>query len=53
MTPWTGHRRAEIQSRIFSEEGTLLATCVQEAYYVLKDEKVRRKEAAESIKGKL
>lgn len=37
-SPWAAERRAEIQSRIFSNSGNLLATCKQEGYYVLKDE---------------
>ena len=41
MSPWTNSRRAEIQSRIFSKDGTLIATCVQEAYYVMKDDKAK------------
>jgi acyl-CoA thioesterase II len=35
-SPWTSGRRAEVQSRIFDQNGQLLATCVQEAYYVQK-----------------
>jgi len=37
-SPWAGRRRAEMQSRIFDRRGGLVATCVQEAYYVLKEE---------------
>ena len=37
--PWTNHRRAEVQSMIFDRQGTLIATCAQGPYYVLKDEK--------------
>jgi acyl-CoA thioesterase len=37
--PWTNHRRAEVQSIIFDRKGTMIATCVQGPYYVLKDEK--------------
>lgn len=37
-SPWAGGRRAEIHSRIFDRSGRLIATCVQEAYYVLKEE---------------
>lgn len=36
--PWTKGRRAQVDSRIFSKEGKLLATCVQEAYFVMKAE---------------
>ena len=39
QNPWTNRRRAEIQSRIFNRAGGLIATTVQEAYYVLKPEK--------------
>lgn len=38
-SPWAANRRGEILSRIFSKDGTLIATCKQEGYYVLKDEK--------------
>lgn len=38
-SPWTSSRRGEIHSRIFNQAGKLIATCVQEAYYVLKDKK--------------
>lgn len=38
-SPWTNRRRAEVQTRIFDRSGRLLASCVQEAYYVLKEEK--------------
>ncbi len=41
--PWAERRRAEVQSRIFDTEGRLIASCVQEAYYVLKDETERGK----------
>lgn len=51
--PWTHARRAEINSRIFTTGGTLVATCVQEAYYVLKDEKRRAKEMGGGGVGKL
>lgn len=37
-SPWTASRRGEIQSRIFDKAGRLIATCKQEAYYVLNDE---------------
>lgn len=37
-SPWAGGRRAELQSRIFGRSGRLIATCVQEAYYVLKED---------------
>lgn len=36
-SPWANERRAEVHSRIFDRSGKLIATCVQEAYYVLKD----------------
>lgn len=36
--PWTKGRRAQVDSRIFSGEGKLLATCAQEAYFVMKEE---------------
>lgn len=36
--PWTKGRRAQVDSRIFSGDGKLLATCAQEAYFVMKDE---------------
>jgi acyl-CoA thioesterase II len=39
VSPWAGGRRAEIGSRIFSKDGKLIATCVQESYYVFRDEK--------------
>ncbi|KAK3695909.1 acyl-CoA thioesterase [Vermiconidia calcicola] len=35
--PWASKRRAEVQSRIFDREGKLVATCVQETYYVMKE----------------
>ena len=35
---WARDGRAVIHSKIFSQDGMLIATCVQEAYYVLKDE---------------
>jgi acyl-CoA thioesterase len=38
-SPWSGKRRAEMQTRIFGWTGRLIATCVQEAYYVLKDKR--------------
>lgn len=38
-TPWTGQRRAEVNSKIFNRAGMLIATCVQEAYFVMKEEK--------------
>lgn len=37
-SPWAGERRAEILSRIFDRSGRLIATCKQEAYYVLKED---------------
>ncbi|KIW37170.1 acyl-CoA thioesterase II [Exophiala oligosperma] len=36
-TPWAKDGRALIHSRIFSHKGLLIATCVQEAFYVFKD----------------
>ena len=39
QNPWTGRRRAEVQSRIFDSHGKLVATCVQGSYYVLKEPK--------------
>jgi acyl-CoA thioesterase 8 len=47
VTPWAGRRRAEMGSRMFSKDGKLIATCVQEAYYVFRDEK----ETSPSTKG--
>ncbi|KAF2172150.1 hypothetical protein M409DRAFT_49889 [Zasmidium cellare ATCC 36951] len=38
-SPWSGNRRGEILSRIFSKDGRLIATCKQEGYYVLKGDK--------------
>ena len=38
-SPWTNLRRAEVQSKIFDRHGGLVATCAQEAYYVMKEEK--------------
>lgn len=35
-SPWTSGRRGNIHSRIFAPDGSLIATCVQEAYYVLR-----------------
>ncbi|KAI5370764.1 Putative acyl-CoA thioesterase, HotDog domain superfamily [Septoria linicola] len=35
--PWSGRRRGLIETRIFSKDGTLIATCTQEGYYVLKE----------------
>lgn len=34
-SPWTTGRRGNVHSRIFTPDGRLIATCVQEAYYVL------------------
>ncbi|KAK5163402.1 acyl-CoA thioesterase [Saxophila tyrrhenica] len=42
-SPWTAKRRAEVQSRIFSTDGRLVASCVQGAYYVLKGDEERSK----------
>ena len=53
MSPWTNRRRAEVDSRIFSREGKLVATCVQESYYVLKGEGRRAKEMGGGGVGKL
>ncbi|RMZ75591.1 hypothetical protein DV737_g5202, partial [Chaetothyriales sp. CBS 132003] len=36
--PWASDGRAVMNSKIFTEKGSLIATCVQEAYYVLKDD---------------
>ncbi|RMZ88540.1 hypothetical protein DV736_g4235, partial [Chaetothyriales sp. CBS 134916] len=36
--PWARDGRAVINSKIFTEQGSLIATCVQEAYYVLIDD---------------
>jgi len=36
-SPWAKDGRAMIHSRIFSQQGLLVATCVQEAFYVFKD----------------
>ncbi len=36
-SPWTSKRRAEVQSRIFTGDGRLVASCVQGSYYVLKE----------------
>lgn len=36
-SPWTNSRRAEVQSRIFDSAGNLIASCVQEPFYVLND----------------
>jgi len=38
MTPWTKGRRAEVDSRLFTPSGKLLATCTQEVYFVMKQE---------------
>lgn len=35
-SPWAKDDRAVMNSRLFTKEGQLIATCVQEAYYVLK-----------------
>jgi acyl-CoA thioesterase II len=35
QSPWASRRRSNVHSRIFTPDGTLIATCVQEAYYVL------------------
>lgn len=43
-SPWTKGRRAQVDSRIFSGEGKLLATCTQGAYYVMKEEGERSRE---------
>ena len=40
---WAGARRAEVGSRIFTGEGRLVASCIQEAYYVLKEGEGREK----------
>lgn len=37
--PWTSRRRAEVNSRMFSTRGDLIATCVQGSYYVMKTER--------------
>ncbi|KAJ9606350.1 acyl-CoA thioesterase [Cladophialophora chaetospira] len=37
-TPWAKDGRAMINTRIFSRQGLLIATVVQEAFYVFKDE---------------
>lgn len=37
-SPWTADGRGMVHSRIFSQSGLLVASCVQEAYYVLKPE---------------
>lgn len=42
-SPWADRRRAEMQSRIFDRRGELIASCVQEAYYVLKEGKAKTK----------
>ncbi|KIV77921.1 acyl-CoA thioesterase II [Exophiala sideris] len=36
-TPWAKDGRAMIHSKIFSQRGLLIATCVQEAFYVFKE----------------
>lgn len=36
-SPWTGGRRGGVESRIYGEEGGLVAVCLQEAYFVLKE----------------
>lgn len=38
QSPWTRGRRGQVESRMFTEEGVLLATCVQETYYVMKED---------------
>ena len=40
-SPWANRRRAEVHSRIFDRAGRLIATCVQEAYYILKDSETK------------
>ena len=35
--PWANARRAEVQSRIFDRQRKLIASCVQESYYVFKE----------------
>lgn len=34
-SPWATARRANVHSRIFTPDGKLIATCMQEAYFVL------------------
>lgn len=34
-SPWSSARRANIQSRIFTSDGRLIANCFQEGYFVL------------------
>lgn len=34
-SPWSGNRRGEILTRMFTKDGRLVATCKQEGYYVL------------------
>ena len=36
--PWTRGRRGQVESRMFTEDGVLLATCVQETYSVMKED---------------
>lgn len=38
-SPWAGNGRGVVTSRVFSREGVLLATCVQEGVVRLKEEK--------------
>jgi acyl-CoA thioesterase II len=38
-SPWAAKRRAEVHSRIFSNDGRLIASCVQGSYYVMKEQK--------------
>jgi acyl-CoA thioesterase II len=37
-SPWAKDGRSMLSSRIFSKDGVLIATCIQEAFYVLKDD---------------
>lgn len=39
QTPWSSKRRGYIQTKIFTKDARLIATCVQEGYYVLKDDR--------------
>ncbi|KAM7209762.1 acyl-coenzyme A thioesterase 8 [Naviculisporaceae sp. PSN 640] len=43
-SPWAGDGRGVVTQRIFSKDGTLLATCFQEGVVRLKDESKEKKE---------
>ncbi|KAL1850674.1 hypothetical protein VTK73DRAFT_9637 [Phialemonium thermophilum] len=44
-SPWAGDGRGVVTQRIFSKDGTLLATCIQEGVVRLKEKKTEGQEA--------